>query len=86
MVRDRVYAHPDSAVIAAMENPLNRRYSAVVIAGLGAASTLRAAPRLMDKSLEDAEVIVLPHGKPARSLTTPAKDLVREVEAVKAEK
>ncbi len=86
VVRDRVYAHPDSAVIAAMENPLNRRYSAVVIAGLGAASTLRAAPRLMDKSLEDAEVIVLAHGKPARSLTTPAKDLVREVEAVKAEK
>ncbi len=86
VVRDETFAHADSAVIAAAENPLNRRYSLVVIAGLGAASTLRAAPLLMDSSVEAAEVVLLPHGKPARSLTVPARDLIREVEAVKAEK
>ena len=61
-------------MVAAAENPSNRRYSLVVIAGLNAASTLRAAPLLLDKAA--AEVVVLPHGKPARALTVPAKDLV----------
>ncbi len=66
VVRDEAYAHPDSAVLAAAENPLNRRYSLVVaIAGLGAASTLRAAPLLMDASLEAAEGIVLAPDRPA---------------------
>ena len=86
MVRDEAYAHADSAVLAAAENPLNRRYSVVVIAGLGAAATLRAAPLLMDGSLEEAEVVVLQHDKAAKSLATPARDLIRDVEEVKAEK
>jgi len=85
VVRDNAYAHADSAVIAAAENPLNRRYSVVVLAGLGAAATLRTAPLLMDSSRQSAEVVVFPHGKRVRSLTTPAKDLIREVE-VKDEK
>jgi hypothetical protein len=80
VVRDNAYAHADSAVIAAAENPLNHRYSLVVIAGLGAAATLRTAPALMDSSRQSAEVVVFPHGKRVRSLTLPAKDLIREVE------
>src|SRR5207253_7810071 len=41
-VRGEVYARPGSAVIAAAENPVNKRFALVVIAGLGAASTLGA--------------------------------------------
>ncbi|HBI41300.1 MAG TPA: hypothetical protein DDY78_00385 [Planctomycetales bacterium] len=85
VVRDEAFAHADSAVIVAAENPLNRRYSVVVIAGLGAGATLRTAPLLLDSSRQSAEVVVFPHGKRVRSLALPAKDLMREVE-VKDEK
>ena len=54
-VRDEVFAHPDTAVLVAAANPLNRRYSLVVIAGLEASATLRAAPYLMDKVTQQAE-------------------------------
>ena len=78
-VREEVYAHPDSAVIVAAENPLNKRFSVVAIAGLGAASTLRAAPLAVAQNAPAAEVVILPHGAAARSLVVPAKDLIAEV-------
>ncbi len=67
-VNGEVFAHARSAVLAAAENPLQRRFSLVVIAGLDAASTLRAAPLLMDHARQAAEVVVLPSGAPAQSL------------------
>jgi hypothetical protein len=81
-VRGEVYAHPGSAVLAAAENPLNKRYSLVVVAGLGAASTLRAAPYLGLRVRRAAEVVVVPHDGPARSLVVPARDLVAEVKTI----
>jgi len=63
-----IYAHARSAVIAAGENPSNRRFSVVVIAGLEASATLRAAPYLMEKVRHDAEVVVLPYREKARPL------------------
>ncbi|HEY7425136.1 MAG TPA: C45 family autoproteolytic acyltransferase/hydrolase [Gemmataceae bacterium] len=78
-VREEVYAHPDSAVLAAAENPANRRFSMVVLAGLDAASTLRTAPRIAARQGQAAEVLVLPHGGAARSLVLPAKDLIYEI-------
>ncbi len=77
-VRGEAFAHADSAVLAAAENPANKRYSAVVIAGLGAASTRRAAPTLGGFQ-RTAEVIILPHGATPRALVVPAKELNREV-------
>jgi hypothetical protein len=77
-VRGEAFAHADSAVIAAAENPANKRYSAVVIAGLGAAPTRRAAP-MLGGFQRTAEVIVLPHGAPPRALVVRAKELTREV-------
>jgi hypothetical protein len=62
------YAHAGSAVIAAGENPLNPRYSLVVIAGLDGASTLKAAPALMGNGMRSAEVLILPHGERPRNL------------------
>jgi hypothetical protein len=74
------YAHARSAVIAAAENPLNKRYSVVVIAGLGAAATLRAAPVLARAEQVPAEAIVLAHGAKPAPLVLPARGLVRRVE------
>ncbi|HEV3260830.1 MAG TPA: C45 family autoproteolytic acyltransferase/hydrolase [Gemmataceae bacterium] len=78
VVRRRTYAHPGSAVIAAADNPLNRRYSLVVLAGLSAESTLRAAPVLMARGEKPAEVFVLPHAARAHGLVLPARALVHE--------
>lgn len=61
-----VYAHADTAVIAATQNPLKARYSVVVIAGLQAAATRTAALAFADRSL-GGEVVILRQGK-TRSL------------------
>jgi hypothetical protein len=70
------YAHADSAVIAAAENPANRRYSLVVMAGNGPAATLRVAPKLAEGG--SAEVVIYPHGGGPRRLVLPARTPVRE--------
>ena len=81
-VRDEVYAHTDSGVVAAAQNPLNKRFSMVLLAGLDAASTLRTAP-LAATLDRNAEVVIVPHGAAKRSLVLPAKDLICEVKVVK---
>jgi hypothetical protein len=71
-VRGETCAHANSAVAAAAENPLDKRYSVVVVAGMSAASTLRAAPQLARGGMS-AEVIVYPAGAAARGLVVPSK-------------
>jgi hypothetical protein len=66
-VKGEGYAHAGSAVIAAGENPANKRYSVVVIAGLGAAATRRAAP-LLAETVANGEVVLLPHRGGPRAL------------------
>jgi hypothetical protein len=61
------YAHAGSAVIAAGENPLNPRYSLVVIAGLDGASTLRNAANPASGGRE-AEVVIVANGQQPRGL------------------
>ena len=78
VVGRQTYAHPGSAVIAAADNPLNRRYSLVVVAGLSAEATLQAAPVLMVREQKRAEVLVLPHRGRVRALVLPARELVHE--------
>jgi hypothetical protein len=63
VVRDEAYAHPDTALLVAAENPRDRRFSVVVVAGLGAASTLHAASRFADRGLAEGEVVILRHGR-----------------------
>ena len=70
-VRDRVYAHPQSAVLAAAENPDNPRRVLVLVAGLGSLGTWQAAGRFADDQLTHAPMVLLPHGRPAEELTPP---------------
>ena len=66
-VRGETYAHPDSAVIAAGDNPLNSRYSVVIYAGLGAQATWKCVQHHDPEELPPPQVILLPAGrKPAR--------------------
>ncbi len=81
-VQQEVYAHPDSAVIFAAQNPANKRFSLVVIAGLGAASTRNSIPVFSNRDARPAEVMILPHGAKERLLVLPAKELVCEVKKV----
>ena len=70
-VRDEVYAHPDTAVLVASANPLNKRYSLVVLAGLEAASTVSAAQRLRERGLPAGEVVILRPGLRPRARVVP---------------
>jgi hypothetical protein len=85
-VGQEVYAHPESGVLVAAENPTNRRFSMVVITGLDAASTLRTAPRIAAEKTLPAEVMILPHGAGARLHVLPAKELVCEVKKAVTQK
>jgi Phospholipase B len=78
IVRGETYAHPGSAVVVAAENPLNGRYSLVVLSGLSAASTLHAPERLM-RSNGAGEVLLLPNKADTRPLVVPPRDHVREL-------
>lgn len=72
-VRQETYAHAGSAVIAAGENPLNKRYSVVVLAGLSADAMLQAPPVLLRRGQLAAEVLVLPHDAKPRPLVVPPR-------------
>ncbi len=67
VVRDQAYAHQGSAVVVAAENPLNKRFSLVVLAGLNGSSTLRTATQFMQHH-QPAEVVVYPNGAATQSL------------------
>jgi hypothetical protein len=79
VVGRETYAHEKSAVLVAAENPQNPRFSVVVIAGLGAAATLRAAPALVGPGVRAGEVVILANGARPRALVMPARELVREL-------
>jgi hypothetical protein len=84
VVRDETYAHADSAVIVAGENPLNPRFSLAVVAGMGPAATLRTAPKLADREQQQAEVILYAAGAEPAAFVAASKKLVREPAAANA--
>jgi hypothetical protein len=79
VVRGKSYAHDGSAVIAAAENPWNKRYSVVVYAGLSAEATLRAAPRMARRDEPAGELLLLAHGAAPHSLVVSPRELGVEV-------
>jgi hypothetical protein len=79
-VGTETYAHADSAVVAAAANPLNPRYSAVVLAGLSAEATWHIPSAFLHGMHHVAEVVVLPHNAKPRTQVIPARELVRQLE------
>jgi hypothetical protein len=70
-VRGQSFAHPESAMVAAADNPLNPRYSAVVIAGLSAEATWKAIDQIHSEEDEPApQVLLLPARRPAEKFRT----------------
>jgi hypothetical protein len=78
IVRRESFAHAGSAVIAAADNPMNRRYSVVVVAGLSADATVQAATGFLRRDVKAAEVLVLPHGGKTRALVIPPREMAYE--------
>jgi hypothetical protein len=79
-VRSETYAHPNSAVILAADNPLNRRYSLVIVAGLSAESTVQAATQVFFRDQQvPSEVTVIANRAKPRHLVVPARELVVEL-------
>jgi hypothetical protein len=78
IVRGGTYGHPNSAVVAAAANPLNRRYSVVVLAGLCAESTRQTASKLSQRGRQAGDVYLLPAGGRPAMLAAPAPELVWE--------
>jgi Phospholipase B/S-layer like family, C-terminal region len=79
-IRGTVYAHAESAIIMAIDNPLNRRYSVVTIAGLSGLSTLQVMSKFEDSSLSYAQIAVLPHEQTEVDLVSPTPELVKEID------
>jgi hypothetical protein len=79
-IRGMAYAHPKSAVVMAAENPYNRRYSVVTIAGLSSSSTLRVVSQFEGEALSYAQVVLLPHDRDELDLVSPPKALVYPIE------
>ena len=59
-VRKETFANPDSAVIAASENPWNDRYSVVLFAGLSTRATHRIVDSLSPDEKTAPQVVVFP--------------------------
>lgn len=81
-LREAVYAHPESAVMAAAENPLNRRFSLVLYAGLGTRAMLGLVTKLDEEDIASAPVVLMPAGEPAHNLVAVPDELIREIPAV----
>jgi hypothetical protein len=78
-IRGTVYAHPESAIVMAIDNPLNRRYSVVTIAGLSSLSTLQVMSKFEDNSLSYAQVAILPHEQTEVDLVSPVSELRQDI-------
>jgi hypothetical protein len=77
VVRNKTHAHAGSAVVVAADNPVNKRYSIVVIAGLSAEATYHAPTLFMEKE-QPAQVLILPHGGAAQPLVLSGAQVVIE--------
>jgi Phospholipase B/S-layer like family, C-terminal region len=79
-IRGTVYAHAESAIIMAINNPLNPRYSVVTIAGLNGLATLQVMSKFEDNSLSYTQIAVLPHEQTEVDLVSPTPELMQEID------
>ncbi len=74
-VRGQRYTHPESAVLAAGDNPLNARYSVVLIAGLSSLGTYQLVGKFSDDLLSYAPVVIAPFSRDMRPMVAPLAEL-----------
>jgi hypothetical protein len=79
-IRGDTFAHAGSAVLVAAANPLNPRFSTVILAGLSAEATTRTPELIYHKDAVGADVMILPNGGKVKVLVAPARELVKKVE------
>jgi hypothetical protein len=65
-LRDKTYAHPASAIIAAGSNPHSPRYSIVAFAGLSAEATRTSVQKLPNRGGQLAPIMLLAAGEEPR--------------------
>jgi hypothetical protein len=75
-----LYAHPGSAAVALAANPRAPHYSAVMIAGLRAASTFATAPKV-GHGEATGEIAVFENNGEVHPIVLPATELQKELEA-----
>jgi len=78
-IRGVPYANPDTSVLIAAENPLNRRFSLVLVAGLGTSATVDFARKLEEENISYAPVVLLPAGQQAHNMVPCPPEFIREV-------
>jgi hypothetical protein len=62
------YAHCDSGLLAAADNPTNPRFSIVVLAGLSADATTRLPELVFGNGTQGADIVIAAHGAKVRPL------------------
>ncbi|MEI6537289.1 MAG: hypothetical protein WCN98_18245, partial [Verrucomicrobiaceae bacterium] len=80
----KVYAHAETSFIGAAENPLNPRYSMVLLAGLNSQGTFNGASGLLDDAGDGAQAAVMMRGSGELTLITVTPvELVRDLTVLK---
>jgi hypothetical protein len=72
VVKGKTYAHADTGVLVAGTNKLDKRYSAVLVAGLSAEATVATASKFRDRGLAAGEVVLFARGGAARAMVVPS--------------
>lgn len=72
-IRGETFAHPQSSIVVAGENPHNSRFSVVVFAGLDAESTWRCVQNLPTDDVPSPQVILRPAGRDTRRFRVSAE-------------
>jgi len=78
-IRGTTYAHPDTSVMVAATNPLNRRFSLVLFAALGTRATVDFIRKLDEENISYSPLVLLPAGQTSHNMVLCPKEFCREI-------
>jgi len=78
-IRGVTYAHPDTSVMVAATNPLNRRFSLVLFAALGTRATADFVRKLDEEYIPYAPLVLLPAGQTSHNMVLCPAEFSREI-------
>ncbi|MEI8037325.1 MAG: C45 family autoproteolytic acyltransferase/hydrolase [Verrucomicrobiota bacterium] len=82
-IRGVPYANPDTSVLVAAANPLNRRFSLVLCAGLGTRATVDLVRKLEEDNLSYAPLVLLPAGQKEHNMVLCPAEFIRAIPPAK---